>query len=58
MTDKHPSQTTVNAGAQPDAENAAEEREFEIAGNVARKGQDPSPDDRERGETSDKTGPA
>ncbi|MBA2919645.1 hypothetical protein GON01_11360 [Sphingomonas sp. MAH-20] len=28
--------------------------EEEVSGNVRRKGQDPSPDDRERGETSDK----
>ena len=30
----------------------ADERAFDIAGNVKRRGEDPSPDDRERGERS------
>jgi hypothetical protein len=34
-----------------------DERAFDIAGNVKRRGEDPSPDDRERGERSD-AGPA
>ena len=54
MTKKDPTQTTVNAGARPDDKRDAEGREFDAAGNVKAKGQDPSPDDRERGETSDK----
>ncbi|HEY1607315.1 MAG TPA: hypothetical protein VGF77_17130 [Allosphingosinicella sp.] len=49
---------TVNQGgaAKPTADEAA--REFDIAGNVAQKGQKPSPSDRERGETSDADAPA
>ena len=35
------------------AAEGAEETEFEISGNVREKGQDPSPDDRDRGERSD-----
>ena len=31
---------------------AEDERVFDIAGNVKRRGEDPSPDDRERGERS------
>jgi hypothetical protein len=44
--------STVNKGgaAEPDAEERA--REYEIAGNVERKGEKPSPSDRQRGETS------
>ena len=32
--------------------------EEEVSGSARRKGQDPSPDDRERGETSDRDKPA
>ena len=41
---------TVNAGPSPQKETD----EFKIGGNVREKGEDPSPDDRERGETSAK----
>ena len=34
------------------AAEGREEREFDIAGNVGERGEDPSPDNRERGETS------
>lgn len=40
---------TVNKGPGSKKEPA---EEFDIAGNVKERGQDPSPDDRERGETS------
>ena len=40
---------TVNNGPAPNKEEIGE---FEIAGNVRQKGEDPSPDDRERGESS------
>lgn len=40
---------TVNKGPVPRKEEIGE---FEIAGNVRQKGEDPSPDDRERGESS------
>ena len=52
MTKQDPKQTTVNAGPSPKGER--EKDEFDVTGNVAEKGQDPSPDNRERGETSDK----
>jgi hypothetical protein len=44
---------TVNQGgaSKPNADEAA--AEFDIAGNVAAKGQKPSPSNRDRGETSD-----
>jgi hypothetical protein len=41
---------TVNSGPAPGPER---DRVGEVAGNVREKGQDPSPDDRERGETSE-----
>jgi hypothetical protein len=43
---------TINQGgaSKPTADEAA--REFDIAGNVAEKGEKPSPGDLERGETS------
>lgn len=49
---------TVNQGgaSKPTPDEAA--AEFDIAGNVAEKGQKPSPGDRERGETSDADAPA
>lgn len=51
--DKRRSETINTGGAsEPTSEEA--QREFEIAGNVRRKGEDPSPDDRERGESSRK----
>ena len=53
MTDKKQPKT-VNRG--PAGENRLEkahQEEFEVAGNVRRKGEDPSPDDRERGERSE-----
>ena len=40
---------TVNKGPGPKAE-----RELDTTGNSGRRGEDPSPDDRERGETSSK----
>jgi hypothetical protein len=45
---------TVNAGGASEPTADEEAREYEIAGNVKAKGDDPSPDDRERGETSGK----
>ena len=50
MTKDNPKQTTVNAGPS----RKGEREDFDVTGNVAEKGQDPSPDNRERGETSDK----
>lgn len=41
---------TINRGPAPDKDRDAV---GEVAGNVREKGGDPSPDDRERGETSD-----
>jgi hypothetical protein len=43
---------TVNAGPAPDRERPEDRAGFDVTGNVRRKGEDPSPDDRERGETS------
>ena len=54
MTKKDPAQTTVNAGPMPDEKRKDQDRAFDVTGNVEEKGQDPSPDDRQRGETSDK----
>ena len=50
---RHSSGPTINQGgaSKPNADEAA--REFDIAGNVAEKGQKPSPADRDRGETSE-----
>jgi len=53
MTKKDPTQTTGNAGPMP-SKKRNDEDEFDVTGNVKSKGQDPSPDDRQRGETSDK----
>ena len=49
---------TINRGSasKPTADEAA--AEFDIAGNVAEKGQNPSPSDRGRGDTSDADAPA
>ena len=43
---------TVNQGSAP-RRDGEESGEFEIAGNVREKGEDPSPGDRQRGERSD-----
>lgn len=49
----------INTGSTGDKDlEKAREREFDITGNVRRKGEDPSPDDRERGETSQADRPA
>jgi hypothetical protein len=50
---KDKSGPTVNQGgaSKPTADEKA--AEFDIAGNVAEKGQKPSPSDRDRGETSE-----
>lgn len=40
---------TVNKGPAP---QKPETGEFEVTGNVRRKGEDPSPDDRDRGEST------
>jgi hypothetical protein len=50
---KHDEGPTINQGgaSKPTAEEKA--AEFDIAGNVAEKGQKPSPSGRGRGETSD-----
>ena len=42
----------INKAATSDVEGDPE-REFDISGNVREKGQDPSPDDRDRGERSE-----
>ena len=52
MTKKHPTQTTTNAGPSPGKKRT--EDEVDVTGYVAVKGQDSSPDDRQRGESSDK----
>lgn len=44
---------TINRGPAPEADR---DEVGEVAGNVREKGEDPSPDDRERGETSDADG--
>jgi len=54
MTKKHPTQTTGNAGPTADRKRTAENGGFDVTGNVEKKGEDPSPDDRDRGETSGK----
>jgi hypothetical protein len=41
---------TINRGPTPKRHDRREE--FDIAGNARTRGEDPSPDDRERGETS------
>ena len=46
---KNTSGVTVNAGPAPEPDR---DEVGEVAGNVREKGQDPSPDDRDRGETS------
>lgn len=43
---------TVNKGPAPERRPEDDRERFEIAGNARAKGEDPSPDDRERGETS------
>jgi hypothetical protein len=55
---KHSGGPTINQGgaSKPTADEAA--AEFDITGNVAEKGQKPSPGDRDRGETSDAEGAA
>jgi hypothetical protein len=55
---KHKGGPTINQGgaSKPAADEAA--AEFDITGNVAEKGQKPSPGDRDRGETSDAEGAA
>ena len=49
---KHSGGPTINQGgaSKPTADGAA--RAFDITGNVAEKGEKPSPSDRDRGETS------
>jgi hypothetical protein len=54
MTKKDPTQTTGNAGPEADRKRTAKDAGFDVAGNVEKKGEDPSPDDRARGETSGK----
>lgn len=43
---------TVNKGPAPETRPEDNREEFEIAGNARVKGEDPSPGDRDRGETS------
>ena len=43
---------TVNKGPAPEKRPEGNREEFEIAGNGRMKGEDPSPGDRDRGETS------
>lgn len=52
-----PTDDRINKERTSDAERRKEE--FEIAGNARQRGEDPSPDDRERGERSvkDRPGP-
>jgi hypothetical protein len=49
---KHSGGPTINSGGAPKPKAEARNAEFDIAGNAKRKGEDPSPDDRDRGETS------
>ena len=54
---KHSGGPTVNQGAASKPTQDEVSAEFDIAGNVAEKGEEPSPDKRERGErTSGDTG--
>lgn len=54
MTSKGKGRTgAVNDGPAPRAKRP-DEAELDIGGNVKRRGEDPSPDDRARGETSAK----
>jgi hypothetical protein len=46
---KHSGGATINRGPAPEPDR---DEVGEVAGNVREKGGDPSPDDRERGETS------
>ena len=48
-------ENTVNQGPAPER---GREEDADITGNVKERGQHPSPDDRERGETSDADTPA
>lgn len=50
MADRKKSETINTGGASEKAATDSHEAEFDITGNVARKGEDPSPDDRARGE--------
>ena len=43
---------TINSGSAPKPREEERDREFDATGNVRRKGEVPSPDDRVRGETS------
>ena len=43
---------TVNTGGASEPTQDERDREYDIAGNVAEKGEEPSPDKRERGETT------
>ena len=43
---------TINKGPAPDRRPEDDREEYEIAGNARVKGEDPSPGDRDRGETS------
>ena len=52
---KHSGGATINRGPAPEPDR---DRVGEVAGNVRAKGEDPSPDDRERGETSSADGAA
>ena len=47
---KHSGGSTINQGGSPKPTKEESAREFEIAGNVRLKGEDPSPDDGSRGE--------
>ena len=50
---------TINQGGAPKPNREERDREFAgIAGNVKEKGEDPSPDDRDRGETSSADDPS
>jgi hypothetical protein len=48
---KHSGGPTVNQGGAPDPDKARDDG-FDIAGNLAEKGEEPSPAKRERGETT------
>lgn len=44
--------TTINQGPVPHESEEEHDKEFDIVGNACELGQDPSPDNRQRGETS------
>ncbi|HEY0413408.1 MAG TPA: hypothetical protein VGD66_09715 [Allosphingosinicella sp.] len=50
---KHSGGAIINQGGASQPTQEERDREFDITGNVAEKGEKPSPADRDRGETTD-----